>query len=501
MENQTDKRAAGILCHISSLNGKYGIGSLGKEAYNFVDFLERAHAKYWQILPLAQTGFGDSPYQSVCAGSGNPYFIDLEILRDKGLLTDDELLKAEVEGEKVDYAQLYIDRYKLLRTAFSRFDIESPDFVAFIESGKFEDYALFMSLKTKYSCTFDNFPEEYKCKRQPALGEFRASVYSTEYCFWLFLQYEFLNQWSALKSYANQKGIKIIGDIPLYVAYDSADVWGRPDIFQLDEELKPTRVAGVPPDYFSKTGQLWGNPLYNWNTLKAQGYEWWVERIKNARELYDVIRIDHFRGLDRYYSIPVEAETSEIGEWCEGPKTELFNAIKSRLGEVEIIAEDLGVLDDGVINLREDTGYPGMKILMFAFDGEGDNDYLPERIEENSVTYTGTHDNDTTLGFLDKMTEEEFSAFKTRLRASMKKLGLNLPFTTRSQTAYALAVTALATKSTLAVIPIQDLLLLNTYARMNTPSTRSDNWQFRLKETPGRYFAAIMRKAVKFFNR
>lgn len=494
-------RGSGILCHISSLPGKYGIGTLGKEAYKFAEFLSHCHVKYWQILPLAQTGFGDSPYQSVCCNSGNPLFIDLEALRDEGLLDDEELESCELPAGEIDYGALYKSRYEILRLAYARFNIKDKDFVNFIDSGEFEDYALFMSLKCRYDDTFDNFPDAYKYKEHLAIYEFRESVYKSEYCFWLFVQYVFKKQWLKLKAFVNSLDIQIIGDIPLYVAYDSADVWGHPELFKLDEELHPTSVAGVPPDYFSKTGQLWGNPLYNWEVMASDGYRWWVNRVRKACELYDVIRIDHFRGLDRYYAIPYGSETAEVGEWLDGPKEKLFDSIKNALGEIPIIAEDLGVVDSGVIKLRMKTGYPGMKILMFAFDGKQSNVYLPSNMEENSVAYTGTHDNNTALGFIEEMDEEQFRTFKKRLRAALKSEGVYFPFITKEQTARALYICAMASPARLVIIPVQDVLALNDDYRMNTPSTTEGNWKFRLKEMPSRYDAAVFRKLVKEYNR
>ncbi len=495
------ERGAGILCHISSLPGKYGIGTLGKEAYEFADFLKKCHVKYWQILPLVQTGFGDSPYQSVCCNSGNPYFIDLEALRDEGLLDDEELATCELPSGPVDYPALYKTRYTILRLAYARFNIKEKEFADFVASGEFDDYAVFMSLKTRYNDTFDCFPDAYKYTENLAISEFRDSVYKSDYCFWLFLQFVFRKQWKKLKEYVNSLGIKIIGDIPLYVAYDSSDVWGHPELFRLDEELHPTAVAGVPPDYFSKTGQLWGNPLYNWEAMSADGYRWWVNRIKNASELYDVLRIDHFRGLDRYYAIPMGSATAEVGEWLDGPKEKLFDTIKKELGDIPIIAEDLGVLDSGVIKLRLKTGYPGMKILLFAFDGKQSNSYLPVNMEENSVAYTGTHDNNTAVGFLNGMSVAQFRTFKKRLRAALETEGVPYPFVTKQQTGRALCVCALASPARLAIIPIQDLLGLGDDCRMNTPSVPKGNWRFRLTEQPSRFHAAIMRKITLHFNR
>jgi 4-alpha-glucanotransferase len=495
------ERGAGVLCHISSLPNEYGIGSLGKEAYAFVDMLARGRVKYWQILPLVQTGFGDSPYQSVYSESGNPYFIDLEDLKRQGLLVEEELAAAKVPVGNIDYGKLYNDRYALLRLAFARFNIKDNDFVNFIESGEFEDYALFMSLKTRYGQTFNRFPDAYKYKEHLAIFEFRNAVYKQEYCFWLFLQYMFKKQWKALKAYANAKGVQIIGDIPLYVAYDSVDVWSRPELFQLDDDLKPSTVAGVPPDYFSKTGQLWGNPLYNWDAMRAENYDWWINRIAKASELYDVVRIDHFRGLDRYYSIAANARTAIDGEWLDGPKQELFEEAEKRLGTLNIIAEDLGVMDDGVIALRDGCHFPGMKILMFAFDGNKDNDYLPANIQKNSVTYTGTHDNDTALGFIQNMTDSQFASFRKRLRAALKYEDVYTPIVDRKDAAEALVLCALNTKSDMAIIPVQDLLLLDNGARMNTPSTSQNNWQFRLKKLPSRNVMANFRNAIIAANR
>lgn len=489
-----------MLCHISSLPNKYGIGSMGKEAYRFADFLYKAKVKYWQVLPIVQTGYGDSPYQSVCCNSGNPYFIDLEQLNSQGLLTPEELKEQEEEYGKIDYASLYKKRYLVLRKAYSRFNLNDARFLEFVNGGEFEDYALFMSLKTVYGGSFRELPNEYKYRCAASLEKFKNENYA-EYCFWQFLQYEFFTQWSNLKNYVNVKGIKIIGDIPLYVASDSSDVWSRSELFDLDEDLNPVSVAGVPPDYFSKTGQLWGNPLYNWKAMEAENYDWWITRIKSAKKIYDVMRIDHFRGLDRYYAIDAGEKTAVNGEWREGPKIALFNAIEKELGKVEFIAEDLGVLDEGVINLREKTGFPGMKILLFAFDGNEDNEYLPENTQRNSVTYTGTHDNDTALGYLNTLTEEEFCLFKKRLRASLKSQNVFFPVISRQDCAYGLVLCALANKSDLTVIPVQDLFCLNNDARMNTPSVAHGNWKFRLKQIPTRYDSAVLRKYIKKFNR
>lgn len=501
MANQTLIRGAGILCHVSSLWGEYGIGSLGKEAYKFADFLYKSGVKYWQILPTVQTGYGDSPYQSVCASSGNPYFIDLEDLFARGLLTKDELDSAKCSCDKVDYCALYENRYALLKRAYSRFNLDDDDFKAFVQSGEYDDYALFMSLKERYGCSFAELPTAYKFRESLALDEFRQSVYESDYCFWLFLQYTFKNQWQKLKKYINNLGIKLIGDLPLYVAYDSADVWANPTLFKLDEDLKPTLVAGVPPDYFSATGQLWGNPVYDWQAIKDSDFEWWTNRIKKAQETYDVIRIDHFRGLDRYFAIEYGKETAEQGEWLDGPKEELFAKIYEKVGDVCIIAEDLGVLDDGVIALRDNLDLPGMNILLFAFDGDENNAYLPNNVVQNSVTYTGTHDNATALGFLNGLDKTQFKQFKSRLRKVLASQGVYYPMTDRKDVVQALIICALNTISNVAIVPVQDVLALDDDCRMNTPSTDKNNWQFRLKQMPTRQTKAILKQLIKNSNR
>lgn len=494
-------RKAGILCHIASLPGKYGIGTLGRESYEFAEFLKQAHVKFWQILPLAQTGYGDSPYSSVCCNSGNPYFIDLEDLRDRGLLTGEELKSCELPAGDIDYGTLYDTRYDILRTAFSRFDTEDKEFKRFVESGEFDAYALFMSLKAVYGGTFDTFPDGYKFGEELALNEFREKVYKSDYSFWIFLQFIFKKQWDRLKKYVNSLGIKIIGDLPLYVAYDSADVWSKPELFRLDEDLQPYEVAGVPPDYFSPTGQLWGNPVYDWERMESDGYSWWINRIKKSLEYMDVIRIDHFRGLDSYYAIPAGAKDATVGEWKKGPGEKLFACIERALGNIPVIAEDLGVYDESVQRLLKKLEYPGMKVMLFAFDGSEDNPHLPANIDSDCVVYTGTHDNGTALGMLEEMNSRRFAEFKKRLRAALDGEGAVIPFVTREQTARALCVCVLASKADVAVLPIQDLLLLGDETRMNVPSTAEGNWRFRLKKMPTRYNAAIMRGFVKEYKR
>ncbi len=498
MQKYLPERGAGVLCHISSLPNKYGIGSLGREAYEFVDTLAKYGVKYWQILPLQQTGFGDSPYQSVSCTSGNPYFIDIEALHRQGLIDGEELRGAERKLKNdVNYGDLHSSRYALLRRAYARFNIKNPDFVAFVESGEAEEYALFMSLKSRYNGAFNTFPDAYKFKEKLAMSEFKNCVYGEEYCFWQFVQYIFSKQWAALKSYANARGVKIIGDMPLYVAYDSADVWYHPELFMLDENLVPTSVAGCPPDYFSEDGQLWGNPLYNWEAMRAEGYGWWIRRIAHAARMYDVLRIDHFRGLDRYYVIPFGAKTARVGEWLHAPGAELFAEAERRLGPLNIIAEDLGVIDEGVVRLRTECGFPSMKIMMFAFDDREENDYLPCNIDEHSVVYTGTHDNDTALGYMLKQSDEQFVSFKKQLRAALRYEGVYTPVVDRADAVRGLVLCALAARSAIAVIPVQDILCLDNWSRMNTPATSESNWKFRLTSMPSRNAMANFKNAVK----
>ena len=495
------ERGAGVLCAISSLPNEYGIGSLGDEAYEFARILKKANVKYWQILPTVHTGFCDSPYQSVCCFSGNPYFIDLKSLYRDGLIDEEELKSAEMPKGNIDYSKLYERRYNLLRLAYARFNIKDKDFTAFVDSKDFDDYALFMSLKSRYGGSFDTLPDAYKYREKIAMLEFRRSVLKSDFLFWQFVQFIYFQQWQKLKEYVNGLGIKIIGDIPLYVAYDSADVWAHPELFKLDRDLKPTHVAGVPPDYFSEKGQLWGNPIYNWDAMASDGYDWWVKRVEKAKKQFDIIRIDHFRGLDRYYAIPANSEDALGGEWLPGPGVRLFYEIEKRLGEVNIIAEDLGEVDDGVIKLMDRTGYPGMKVLQFAFDNKPDNPYLPVNIRANSVVYTGTHDNDTTLGYLTSLDDKEFFAFKKQLRAALKSEGVVYPFVTREDAVWALNMCALATHANIAVLPVQDLECLGSDARMNTPSVSEGNWQFRLEKFPSHRGIALLKRGIQQYNR
>ena len=492
-----ERKETGVLCHISSLPGKYGIGSLGKEAYKFAKLLKKSGVKYWQVLPLVQTGYGDSPYSSVACTSGNPYFIDLDMLAAEGLLTKQELAAAQHTGA-IDYGALYNERYVTLRKAFSRFFFDSEEFRAFVRSGVCEDYALFMTAKKVYGENFLVWDEPLKFRDPDALEKLRTDFHE-EYLFWNFLQYEFRRQWKALKAYCNGLGIRIIGDIPLYVAADSADVWAHPELFKLDQDLRPTKVAGVPPDYFSETGQLWGNPIYDWSAHEKENFTWWTGRLNDALETYDIVRIDHFRGIDRYYEIPAFAENAVKGEWKEGPGKKLFACIRDK---DRFIAEDLGIIDEGVVSLRDGLGFPGMKVLLFAFDGDPGNEFLPSNITENSVCYTGTHDNDTVAGYVKTLSAEELLLFRSRVAQTLQEQRKYIRLGKKPEdVAQVLCKLALSVRSKLTVLPVQDILGLDNSARMNHPSTEQGNWRFRLERLPRRGVMRRLKHWIKLYRR
>lgn len=469
------KRKFGVLMHVSSLPNKYGIGTFGKEAYAFLDYLSSAGAAYWQVLPLNQTGYGNSPYQSPAGDSLNPYFISPEILKEEGLITKSELAALTDNSFYVDYGKLYETRYPLLRKAFSRFDKDGDDFKKFIKSGKFKDYALFMAIKdAEGGKAFCDWDEGFKFRDKAALGKF-ARAHKDDLLFWQFVQFKAREQWEMLKGYAKSLKLKIIGDMPLYVAYDSADVWKNPKLFKLDENLSPTKVAGVPPDYFSASGQLWGNPVYDYAEHEKNGFRWWVSRLKNALKLYDVVRIDHFRGLDRYYEIPAGHTDARFGEWIDVPHRALFSEIKKCVPDGRIIAEDLGILDDGVYRLLAETGYPGMCVLSFAFNGESDNKYLPENITENSVCYTGTHDNDTLKGLIGNMSAWDKNNLVRGVNESLKRFKIK-----NTDLADSIVELGFACAADLFVLPMQDVAMKGGEYRMNEPSTdKPQNWAVR----------------------
>lgn len=469
-------RRGGILLPVSSIPSKYGIGTFSKQAYEFVDFLEKAGQSLWQILPLGPTGYGDSPYQSFSTFAGNPYYIDLEELMEKGWLKKEECDACDFGTDEmyVDYEKIYLSRFKVLKLAYERSGIaQDEEFKQFREENGFwlKDYALYMAVKNSFDgVSWIEWDEDIRLRKSEAMQIYREK-YKTEVEFYEFQQFLFAKQWSALKAYANEKGIQIVGDIPIYVAFDSADTWANPELFQLDDSCTPIGVAGCPPDAFSETGQLWGNPLYKWEYHKETDYEWWMRRIAYCYQLYDIVRIDHFRGFDEYYSIPYGDPTAEFGHWEKGPGYDIFRVMNEKLGNKPVIAEDLGFLTPSVIKLVKDTGYPGMKILQFAFDSREESDYLPHNYTSNSVVYTGTHDNDTTIGWYDSFNKED-KAFAKRY--------LNIK--TRKDIQWEFIRAALASVSDTAVIPMQDYLGLGAEARINTPSTLGNNWKWRMVE-------------------
>ena len=468
-------RQCGVLMPVSSLPGPYGIGCLGKEAYAFVDFLAAAGQQVWQILPLAPTGFGDSPYQSCSAFAGNPYFIDLDDLARRGLLEKGEY-EALAWGEKdtaVDYGAVYRLRFPVLKKAFARFaPFPDDDYYAFCFANEdwLEDYALYMAAKGESGMkSWLEWPEPLR-RRQPEALEALRRDQAEEIAFWKFLQYQFSRQWAALKACANEKGVSVLGDMPIYVSADSADAWAGGEMFETDGQGNFSRVAGCPPDYFSADGQLWGNPLYDWAWHKRTGYAWWIRRVRHALRLYDQVRIDHFRAFDTYYAIPAGHTTARNGVWEQGPGTALFDAVRRELGGLPIVAEDLGLLFDSVRKLLADTGLPGMKVLQFAFDPGCDSEYLPHNHPENCVVYPGTHDNATLVQWL-------ATAPKKELAKAKAYLGLN-----RAE-GYAAGFLrgVLASRGRLAVIPMADWLGLGAEGRMNTPGVGAGNWQWRAK--------------------
>ena len=491
-------RRSGILMPIFSLPGKYGIGTFSKEAYAFVDFLKEADQKLWQILPLGPTGHGDSPYQSFSTFAGNPYFIDLDALVEEGLLThaECEALDWGSHEEYVDYGKLYTCKFEILRLAFSRAELEQDkDFFAFVARNYdwVIDYALFMAIKNAHGgVCWSEWEEDILLRKEEALERCRKA-YEKDILFYEFLQYVFDKQWKALKKYANDAGIKIVGDMPIYVALDSTDIWANPELFQLDEKNMPTAVSGCPPDAFSATGQLWGNPLYRWEYHKDTGYAWWIRRMEHCFELYDVVRIDHFRGFEAYYSIPAGAKNAMKGKWEKGPGLDLFDAMEEVLGKKEVIAEDLGLLTPEVVKMVKDSGYPGMKVFQFAFYEDSDSEYLPQNHVENCVVYTGTHDNQTTFSwYLDLAKEDrEYLEEYTGVTSWKNVCSVMIKY-------------AMMSVAETCIIPIQDYLELDDRARINEPGSTGDNWKWRMKkDVTAQYkqLASHISKLVKMYGR
>lgn len=494
-------RRSGILLPVFSLPSRYGIGCFSKEAYEFVDRLSEAGQSLWQILPLGPTSYGDSPYQSFSTFAGNPYFIDLEELIKEGLLTEAECDGADfgTDEQYINYEKMYYNRFPVLRLAYER-SLErglfsSPEYQEFVEKEAewLEDYALYMAVKDHFQGkSWEQWDEDIRLREEGAVQEYRQKL-SDEIQFCKYQQYLFFCQWKKLKAYANEKGIQIVGDIPIYVAFDSADAWATPELFQLDEENVPVAVAGCPPDGFSATGQLWGNPLYNWDYHKESGYDWWIKRIAHCFRLYDMIRIDHFRGFDEYYAIPFGDKTAENGKWQKGPGMQLFDAIKEKLGELPIIAEDLGFLTDSVRKLLSDSGYPGMKVLQFAFDCREENDYLPHNYERNCVVYTGTHDNDTLRGWYDVISPFD---------KEMSQVYLNNADSPAEKISWDFVCLAMRSVGDTCIIPLQDYLGLGSEARINTPSTLGGNWCWRMKKGAfDRELAEQIRRLTKICRR
>ncbi len=497
-------RACGVLLPVSSLPSKYGIGCFSKEAYQFVDFLKKNGQSYWQILPLGQTSYGDSPYQSFSTFAGNPYFISLEKLVSKGLLKKKACDACDFGSDPadVDYGKMYRVRYRLLKKAFELFyDIKDAEFVKFLEfqeqeSAWLSDYALFMALKDHFKGkSWIEWPDKIRLREPEALQDYQERL-KDQILFYEYLQYEFFSQWEELKSYANKQGVQIIGDIPIYVALDSADAWAQPELFQFDHERRPKAVAGCPPDAFSATGQLWGNPLYDWAYHKQTGYAWWIRRTGACYKMYDMIRIDHFRGFDEYYAIPANDPTAEFGTWEKGPGIELFDALEKAHGRLNVIVEDLGYITESVRELVRAVGFPNMKVLEFAFDAKdttGPKDYLPYNYDKNCVVYTGTHDNETLLGWLDSIPKADYGMIERYLGRKIAD---------RHEMVTEVIRLAQASAANLCVIPMQDYLMLDNKARMNEPSTLGKNWRWRL--LPGQLkpqAGLLMKNMAKTYGR
>ncbi len=490
-------RNFGILLPVSSLPSGEGIGTLGTEAYNFVDFLSESGGKIWQVLPLNPTNYGDSPYQSCSSDALNYYFIDLQQLVCDGLLKKGEIVLEELSDSplKVNYGKQFTQKIALLKKAFSRFDGGS-EFEDFVNRGEYSDFAVFMAIKQKFNhVAWTEWEQPFGVYDEDTVAKY-VEENKTEYLFWQFTQFIFLKQWNALKSYANSKGVSIMGDIPLYVAYDSVEVWKYGEkLFKVNADRKLKCVAGCPPDGFTEDGQLWGNPVYNWEEMRNDGYAWWKARIEKCFKLFDVLRIDHFRGFDRYWEVPAGDSTARYGHWEDGPKEELFKDI---LG-YKIVAEDLGVIDDGVRRLMKNVGYPGMKVLEFAFDGKADNEHKPSNHTENFVCYTGTHDNMPLKQYIDDLSEEQRAVFAEDVVKESGILNITAKTATSKELCRSVVELAFASKSDTAIVPVWDLLALGGEARINEPSTVSDkNWSRRfLKEDFSKELSGYLKKVSK----
>lgn len=466
-------RKSGIFLSISSLPSKYGIGTLGKEAHKFVNFLKESGFSYWQILPFNPTGFGNSPYQTFSTFAGNPYYIDLDLLKKEGFLSNYDLKNYKfIDNEFVDYGLLYKEKFKILRKAYKKsFNLLTNEIAKFEEENNYwlEDYCLFMAIKDYFNgCSFLHWPDDIKRRKEASMNHYKQLL-KDDVNFYKFVQFIFFKQFSNLVSYASSLGIELICDLPIYVSMDSSDAWANTELFLFDSKYTPKLVAGVPPDYFSETGQLWGNPLYNYKKMKEDNYLWWVNRIKHIGKYCKNIRIDHFRGFEAFYAIKYGEETAINGKWIKGPGIDLFNQIKEELPDIQIIAEDLGIITRRVNKLINECGFPGMKVLQFAFDGKKSNAYLPKNHKPNSVCYIGTHDNQTLKGFVDSLNGNQKEYIKSCFRFKEKSIE-------------DLLIKALfKSKSNLVIINASDMLLKDDTYRMNEPSTTNDhNWCFRL---------------------
>lgn len=471
-----NNRASGVLLPVFSLPGSQGIGVLGKEAFEFVDFLAESKQKYWQVLPIGVTSYGDSPYQSFSSYAGNPYFIDLEEMIEMGYLNKNDVY-GTAWSQFVDYEELWHRKYMLLRKAFNNgFEELKDDMRNFSEKNQWlQDFSLFMALKNHFNHVSRSRWPEAQFKKYGVRPELLQAVRKDQ-DFYVFIQYFFFKQWHSLKKYAHNNGIKIIGDIPIFVSEDSVDIWAYPEYFQLDSSGKPTAVAGVPPDAFSDTGQLWGNPLYNWDKMQYDHFSWWVNRIKESLQLFDMLRLDHFRGFEAYWAVPYGDTTAENGQWIKAPGSCLFDTVHHELGSISAIAEDLGVITDEVRDLIKQTGFPGMKILLFAFSHtEADSFYRPHHFPKNCVVYTGTHDNETVAGWFKNGDPRDVACAAGYF---------NLKNPTSESFARAFVKGAWESNANLAIAPMQDILGLDNHARINHPSTLHNNWRWRLEYLP-----------------
>lgn len=476
MKVKTLTRGAGILLPISSLPSAYGIGTFGNAAFKFVDLLADLKQKYWQILPMGPLTVGDSPFQSISLFAGNPYYIDLETLIEEGLLVREEVsaYRWGTSDESIDYSVIYQNRYTVLQSAFERFDCQDGQYIDFCEESRIwlEDYSLYMALKHHFGDkAWYEWEDALRDRHEKALAQYRDKL-AHQVSFWKFCQYEFYRQWNVLKQYANKKGVQIIGDVPFYVAYDSVDVWVHRELFLLNEQGSMLRVAACPPDNFSGDGQIWGNPVYNWDAMEVDGFKWWKTRIKQQAALFDILKLDHFLGAVKYFSIEAGKTNIRDGRWMKGPGRKFTEAVEKAVGDRKIIAENMGTVLPGVNKLIKKMGWPDMKILLFAFDGKADNEYLPHNYTDtNTVLYAGTHDNDTIIGYYRNRTDYELAYMYSYLNINSKE-----------QIADAMIRTAYASIADVVILQMQDILQLGSEARMNRPSTIGVNWKWRFSD-------------------